>query len=73
MEYLAVVVANKNQITSLSPLVGSNWPGIISTLFSYLLSIFHIHISFLAALKKLDLTSNQLKEVQSFSFSVGNA
>jgi len=41
MEYLAVVVANKNQISALSPSIGSNWP----------------------ALKKLDLTSNQLKEV----------
>ena len=30
MEYLAVVVANKNQISSLSPLIGANWPGAVS-------------------------------------------
>ena len=30
MEYLAVVVANKNQISSLSPLIGANWPGVVS-------------------------------------------
>ena len=29
MEYLAVVVANKNQISALSPSIGSNWPGIL--------------------------------------------
>ena len=29
MEFLAAVVANKNEISALSPLVGSNWPGIL--------------------------------------------
>ena len=74
MEFLAAVVANKNQISALSPLVGSNWPGIVV----YVLSSFICTYFVFAALKKLDLTSNQLKEVpggkvSSFSSSAGNA
>ena len=57
MEYLAVVVANKNQISSLSPLIGANWPGAVSD------QTFPILKLFFSALKKLDLTSNHLKEV----------
>ena len=74
MEFLAAVVANKNQISALSPLVGSNWPGIVV----YILSSSSCTYFVFAALKKLDLTSNQLTEVpggkvSSFSSSAGNA
>jgi len=41
MEYLAVITANQNLLSSLEPALAANWP----------------------ALKKLDLTGNQLKEV----------
>ena len=70
MEYLAAVVANKNQISALSPSIGSNWPGIVLYIF------FHYYYFVFAALKKLDLTSNQLKEVTKVSYfspSAGNA